>query len=592
MRMLKIEKISTKLLIAMVLVIALLITANYALAVRKFREAANEDLVTEAAAFTAVADEAKNHTSAIHADNSFDMKSLKAELAQAIAEGRSYRETRLFKAIPVVAGWQAALKAAEREHIDFKILAFNARNDDNSPEPGSFDEKLLRDLEAQVASGGEDYIHRDNPETNSVVYMRAIELDKSCMMCHGDPAVYDEKDEHGRSDGLDLAGFKYESWKPGDVHGAYTVTMPLQEVDARVAGFIWSGTAISIPMIVIASGLIAWFLRRILSKPVTHLVTTMREIITTHDLTRRVNIKSNNEVGQISRWFDDLVASLQEIIASVSGSSCQVAAAATQIAASSEEMSTGLSAQERQSTQVSAAVEEMSASITKVAQQSTDAAKSASESRQEASKGGEVVQRTIREIHQIADIVKASSTKMAELGAKGQKIGSIIEVINDIADQTNLLALNAAIEAARAGEQGRGFAVVADEVRRLAERTSQATEEVARSIQEIQRDTQEAIQGIELGSSSVAQGVELSNSAGNALSSIVGRSDNVAGMVQAIAATVDEQSSASSVIAKSVEEINAVARESAAGARQAAEAAQDLSRQAEILRGLVSRFKA
>jgi methyl-accepting chemotaxis protein len=180
---------------------------------------------------------------------------------------------------------------------------------------------------------------------------------------------------------------------------------------------------------------------------------------------------------------------------------------------------------------------------------------------------------------------------VSTLGKKSEEIGQIIKVINDIADQTNLLALNAAIEAARAGEHGRGFAVVADEVRKLAERTTKATEEVSSSIREIQTETVHAVQQIEAGAGRVAKGVNLANSAGQALGRITQSSEGLSGMVQSIAAAADQQSSAASEIAGAVERINAVSRESAESANQAAQAANLLSQQAEKLQGLVCRFK-
>jgi methyl-accepting chemotaxis protein len=592
MAWLKNLKISTKLVALVLGLMIALVGVNYWFIMREFKGVAHLDLQEQAAAFTAVADEAKNHTSKLHADGDFNTAQMVEELKAHVAKGGDYKETRMFKTIPVVAGWSAAGEAANRQNMNFKVYAFDARNKGNEPEKGSFEEQLLRDLEKQFESGGEGSLRRDNEATNELVYMRAIELDASCMSCHGDPAVYDEKDATGGYDGKDVLGFKMEGWKPGDMHGAYTVVLPLSVVDAQVAGFFQKGMMVTIPMLVVTGVVMMVLMRRMLTRPVNAMVKTMQEIITNNDLTRRINLKSNNEVGQIAHWFDEMVGSLQQIISSVTGSARQVAAAATQIAATSEEMASGLSAQEKQASQVSAAVEEMSASITEVAQRSQTASKSAGDSQGEATKGGEIVSGTVSEIHRIAEDVKASADKMSELGAKGEKIGSIIEVINDIADQTNLLALNAAIEAARAGEQGRGFAVVADEVRRLAERTSQATEEVARSIREIQNDTRSAIERIETGAKRVAQGVELANSAGSALSNIVSTSQTVASMVQSIAAAAEEQSAASSTIAKSVEEINAVTRESAAGAGQAAQASMELSKQAESLQQLVGRFKA
>ena len=262
-----------------------------------------------------------------------------------------------------------------------------------------------------------------------------------------------------------------------------------------------------------------------------------------------------------------------------------------EIAASSEQMAAGLTRQSQQASQVAAAVEEMSATVTEVASKSSEASHAAKASNEDAAKGGGVVRETVEEMRGIAEQVNQSATAVSQLGRKGEQIGAIISVINDIADQTNLLALNAAIEAARAGEHGRGFAVVADEVRKLAERTTAATKEVAQSIGEIQSETGVAVERIETGSKRVSRGVDLANSAGEALSRIVTSSNSMASMVQSIASASEEQAAASQEIAKSIEAINAVTRESTEGASQASKAAADLSGQAEQLQSLVGRFK-
>jgi methyl-accepting chemotaxis protein len=583
--------IGVKLIVVVLTLMVATVGANYAFFMSHYRKDAQEALSEKAAAFTAVADQAKAHTSRLHADKDFDLKPLLDELTTTVKSGGDYRTTRMFKTIPVVAGWTAAAEAAKLEHIDFSVTAFQARNKDHTPAAGSFKEQLLKDLEAQVKAGGGDTLGRIDEKTNQYVYLRAIRLDESCMLCHGDPARYDAKDEHGAFDGKDPLGFAMESWKPGDMHGAFEVSMPLSTVDAQVAGFFQNGLIITIPLLIVAAGVFIFIIRHLLTKPVAAMVQTMNQIISTHDLTRRLDIKRGDEVGQIGHWFDELVGSLHKIISDVLSSTRQVAAASTQIAASSEEMAAGLTRQEQQAAQVSAAVEEMSASISEVAQKSQDAARNAGASQSEAGTGGKVVAQTVEEMHSIADDVHKSSQAIAELGKKGEQIGAIIEVINDIADQTNLLALNAAIEAARAGEHGRGFAVVADEVRKLAERTTQATEEVARSIRDIQTETQAAVQRIDAGSKRVKTGVELASSAGEALNRIVSSSQGLAGMVQSIAAASEEQSSASEQISRSVEQITAVTKESAEGASQAARAAADLSAQAERLQELVAKFK-
>jgi methyl-accepting chemotaxis protein len=304
-----------------------------------------------------------------------------------------------------------------------------------------------------------------------------------------------------------------------------------------------------------------------------------------------LNITSNDELGRMAQATDGVARSLRELIGQVAGSTREVAAAATEIAAASEQMSSSLRTQESQTTQVSSAVEEMAASVTEVARKSADAARAALDSGKDAQSGGAVVEGTVQEMRAISEQVSSSSRSVNDLGKKSEQIGQIIGVINDIADQTNLLALNAAIEAARAGEHGRGFAVVADEVRKLAERTTQATGEVARSIREIQGQTAEAVQQIDSGTRRVAKGVELAQNAGEALGRILTGSQNVERMVQSIAAAAEEQAAASAEISRSVSTIAASVKEAAEGSTQATQAATMLSRQAESLQAQIQRFR-
>lgn len=309
------------------------------------------------------------------------------------------------------------------------------------------------------------------------------------------------------------------------------------------------------------------------------------------DLTQRVDQNRKDELGDLGRWFNTFVEKIHEVISQVGSTSQEVAGAATQIAASSEEMAQGIGEQNQQVTQISAAMEQMSASIVEVARKSSEAANSAQESGRVAQEGGQVVTETIQGMNQISDAVSASAASVSELGKRGEQIGQIIEVINDIADQTNLLALNAAIEAARAGEHGRGFAVVADEVRKLADRTTKATEEIGDSITAIQTETEQAVTRMNAGTEQVAVGAQKATEAGQSLEEIVAGAKEVAGMIQSIAAAAEQQSSAGEEVSRGIQSVSAVSSQSAEGANQASMAASQLSTKAEELQALVGRFK-
>ena len=343
---------------------------------------------------------------------------------------------------------------------------------------------------------------------------------------------------------------------------------------------------------VLAGILIGVLLSRSITRPVKATVAMLKDIAEGEgDLTKRVDQSRGDEMGELGKWFNTFVQKVHDIISEIASSAHEVAGASTQIAASSEQMATGMSEQSMQVTQINSAVEQMSASVCEVSSKSAEAADSASRAGELATSGGEVVDDTVRGMQSISDAVTASAASVSELGKRGEQIGQIIEVINDIADQTNLLALNAAIEAARAGEHGRGFAVVADEVRKLADRTTGATEEIGESITAIQTETSQAVERMSAGTEQVSVGAQRAQQAGESLRGIVDSSRNVAEMIRAIAAAAEQQSAASEEISRNLESITAVTTQTAGGANQSASAATQLSSKAEQLLGIVNQFK-
>lgn len=309
------------------------------------------------------------------------------------------------------------------------------------------------------------------------------------------------------------------------------------------------------------------------------------------NLTARMEGDYKNNYKRYQNNVNELGESLEKLVREISDAVAATASASTQISSSSEEMASGAHEQSAQTSEVVTAVEEMTSAIFETTQNADRAAKAAHNAGSIAREGGKVVEETVNGMTRIAQVVKQSAATVQELGRSSEQIGEIIQVIDDIADQTNLLALNAAIEAARAGEQGRGFAVVADEVRKLAERTAKATKEIAEMIEKIQQDTNGAVHSMEEGTSEVEKGRILADKAGRSLNEIISGADEVVNIVAQVASANQEQTSVAEQISKNIMTISNVTHESAAGIQQIARAAEDLNRLTENLQQLTSRFR-
>ncbi|MBZ0198228.1 MAG: HAMP domain-containing protein [Ignavibacteriaceae bacterium] len=282
--------------------------------------------------------------------------------------------------------------------------------------------------------------------------------------------------------------------------------------------------------------------------------------------------------------------SLSAALGEVSGSVLEVANSAHQISSGTEEMAAGAQEQTQQSAEVAGAVEQMTKTILENTKNASYAAETAKQAGEKAKEGGSVVKDTIAGMLRIADVVQKSAVTVEALGHSSDQIGEIVEVIDEIADQTNLLALNAAIEAARAGEQGRGFAVVADEVRKLAERTTKATKEIALMIKQIQKDTGEAVSAMKEGTDEVQKGKEMANRAGEVLSEIVIGAEKVTDIVAQVAAASEEQSNAAEHISQNIEAISSVTQQNASGIQEIARSAEDMNRLTTNLENLIGKF--
>jgi len=282
---------------------------------------------------------------------------------------------------------------------------------------------------------------------------------------------------------------------------------------------------------------------------------------------------------------------INAIVMEIKSASNRIVSGSEHFSTSSEQISRGMSEQSQRVSQIATSSTEMSQAITDIAKHVSDIAVTAGKVVDAAKEGEKTVAHTVKEVRDIEDAVTRSSSIIEGLGERSKQIGDIIKVINDIADQTNLLALNAAIEAARAGEQGRGFAVVADEVRKLAENTSNATSEISDKIKSIQNDVQNAIISMKESALKVQAGVEYSGKSNVTLKDIVGNIEELRSMIHQVASSSDEISSVTGDIGQALEEIAGVSEETSTGAKQIASESSDMVQLAAGLKDIVAHFK-
>jgi len=336
---------------------------------------------------------------------------------------------------------------------------------------------------------------------------------------------------------------------------------------------------------------IATLITRSITGTLTGMVVLIQEIAANNLTAEDVTVTSADETGRAGAALNQMKNNLRNIIQSIATTAEHVASASEEISSSATQQAQSAETQKDQTVQVATAMQEMSSTVISVSDSCNKAADAARQAAETARLGGSIVDGTLTKMRVIAESVGGTAKKMAELGKSSDQIGRIIGVIDDIADQTNLLALNAAIEAARAGEQGRGFAVVADEVRKLAERTTTATKEIAQMIKNIQNETRVAVTAMENGTKQVEEGVTSTTKAGDSLRAIIQMSEEVGGMITEIATAANEQSSTTEQVNQNIDQIAKLGKESAIGAQQSATACQDLSGLALDLQTMVGKFK-
>ena len=338
-------------------------------------------------------------------------------------------------------------------------------------------------------------------------------------------------------------------------------------------------------------GIIGFVLIKNIRASLGQMQTAMGTIKENLDFTVRTNSRSEDEIGHTGRALDGLVETVQNSLGSIAEHVKSVSAAANQMATTSSQVATASHQQSEAASNMAATVEEMTVSINHVGDRAQDADRISVESGSLAESGEAIIGRTVEDIHNISTTVNLAADRIRELVDNSQQISNVIAVIKDVADQTNLLALNAAIEAARAGEQGRGFAVVADEVRKLAERTATSTQEIAVTIESMRSGASEAAASMESVVGEVDRGVKSAQEASEAIIRIGESSRRTVATVEEITSSIREQASAMTSIAQQVEHIAQMSEESSAAASNSSQIANDLDGLATEVQQIVSAYR-
>jgi methyl-accepting chemotaxis protein len=359
-----------------------------------------------------------------------------------------------------------------------------------------------------------------------------------------------------------------------------------------VSSAIGIGVTIIGTLIAIAiSSAIAFFIVRGIMQPINATNSILKNITEQGDLTKRIAITSGDEIGEMGGYFNDFVSKLQGIIKEVVESSTQLSVAAEQMSKVAADTNEGLNMQNSETVQVATAMTEMASTVDEVARNSQGASDAASNSDKEAKSGNQALLITIKTINELADDVENSAIIFENLKGDSDNISAVLDVIKNIAGQTNLLALNAAIEAARAGEQGRGFAVVADEVRTLAQRTQDSTSEIENLISALQKGTESAVNAMQQNRTKAAETVKQAAQAGEFLEAITQGVSTILDMNSQIAVSSEEQAAVAQEINRSIVSIQSISDETSVGATQTSESSKEVTILGNRLRQLVDQFR-